>query len=106
MNKIQQILTIGLQTQKPTTSLAESLVSNSAISFATESVAAKAMTSPSAKESLTQALMSNHLNPMEQFFKHLEDTRVKQFKKMEESKLFQFIDSFDVMKRLKEVKTF
>ena len=78
-------------TIKATTSLAESLASNPAISFATESLAAK--------ELLTQALMSN---PMEKFFKDLEDARVKQIKEMEESKLKQLIDSFDVTKRLKE----
>ena len=67
-------------TIKATTSLAESIASNPAISFATESLAAK--------ESLAQALMSN---PMEQFFKDLEDVRVKQL-----------IYSFDVTNRLKE----
>ena len=45
---------------------------------------------------------SHMSNPMKQFFKDLDDARVKQIKEMEESKLKQLIYSFDVTKRLKE----
>lgn len=89
---IDTFTTNTIQSSLATTSLAETLACNASIFSATESSVAKEMSSSLATESLAKILMSE--NPMEKFFKEIEESR--------QERLRQIHDLLDIRKTLKE----